>query len=443
MKDAMTRDSRLQTGSMMLLVFVAALALRIPVAMWLPEQVIWPDGARYERVALNLLEGSGFGDMVDNRRSVPTQPLLIAGVYSVFGKSYLALRLVSAVIGAISCVVGFLLARSLFGATVGVLAGLTVAVYPHLVYLNALFEFPQTLGILFMTTFLWLLYRFYEQRKLSTLFMGSVMLGATVLTLPTLLLFVPVFVLLALKRDADWRRNLSYVAVAAMGVVITVGAWAWRNYAAYDHVILVNAASGVNFWAANNEAYARWGKEGSVPMCTGPHGVTSYCLEHRQIRQELLARNLTDTEYALAEERAAWEHGLRFVRESPGRFIELSFTRFLRLWSPWPDAVHTGPARGGSQRNAISAIAYIPLALLALAGLILSARTHARKLIPLYLLVAVFVAPFAVFLPTMRYRFPIDFLLAIFAAIPLAHLWRLAVNARLRRTTNAKTIELA
>lgn len=439
----MTGDSRRKTGRMMLLVFVAALALRIPVAMWLPEQVIWPDGDRYERVALNLLEGRGFGDLVENRRSVPTQPLLIAAVYSVFGKSYLALRLVSAVIGALTCVVGFLLARSLFGATVGLLAGLTVAAYPHLVYLSALFEYPQTLGILFMTTFLLLLYRFNEHRRLSTLFMASVLLGATILTLPTLLLFAPVFVLLTLKRDADWHRNLSWMAVAVTGVVITVGSWALRNYAAYDRVVLVNAASGVNFWAANNEAYARWGKEGSIPMCTGPHGVTGYCLEHRKMLQELQARDLTSTEQVLAHEQAAWEHGLRFVRESPERFVKLAFTKFLRLWSPWPDAVHTGPARGGSMRDAISAASYIPLLLLALAGLVLSARTHARKLIPIYLLVAVFVAPFAVFLPTMRYRLPIDFLLGIFAAIPLARLWRLAVDARLRRAPNSRTIESA
>lgn len=439
----MTGDSRRKTGRMMLLVFVVALALRIPVAMWLPEQVIWPDGGRYERVALNLVEGRGFGDLVENRRSVPTQPLLIAAVYSVYGKSYLALRLVSAVIGAVSCVVGFLLARSLFGATVGVLAGLTVAAYPHLVYLSALFEYPQTLGILLMATFLLLLYRFNEHRRWSTLFMASVALGATILTLPTLLLFVPVFVLLTLKRDADWRRNLSYLVAAVAGLVITVGSWALRNYVAYDRVVLVNAASGVNFWAANNEAYARWGKEGSVPVCTGPHGVTSYCLEHRQMQQELQQRNLTSTEHVLAHERAAWEHGLRFVRESPGRFVKLAFTKFLRLWSPWPDAVHTGPARGGSKRDAISAASYIPLLLLALVGLLLSARTHARKLIPIYLLVAVFVAPFTVFLPTMRYRLPIDFLLGIFAAIPLARLWRLVVDARLRRTSNAGTIESA
>jgi 4-amino-4-deoxy-L-arabinose transferase-like glycosyltransferase len=437
----MTVNSRRETGRMMLLVFLTALALRIPVAMWLPEEVIWPDGRRYERIAMNLLEHQGFGDLVENRRSVPTQPLLIAAVYGVFGKSYLALRLVSAVIGALSCVVASLLARSLFGAVVGVLAGLVVAAYPHLVYLSALFEYPQTLGILFIATFLLLLYRFNENRRLATLFMASVLLGATILTLPTLLLFAPVFVLLTLKRDADWRRNLGYVAAAIAGLVITVGSWTLRNYVAYDRVVIVNAASGVNFWAANNEAYARWGKPGSVPMCTGPYGVTSYCLEHREVQQKLAEHNLTSTEHVLAHERAAWEHGLRFVREDPERFVKLAFAKFLQLWSPWPDAVHTGPARGGSKRDVISAATYIPMLLLALVGLFLSAKEHAQKLIPIYLLIAVFVAPFTVFLPTMRYRLPIDFLLGIFAAIPLARLWRLAVNARLRRSPNARTVE--
>ena len=420
----MTGVSRRETGRMMLIVLLVALALRIPMAMWLPEHVIWPDGQRYERVAMNLLEDHSFGSLDDNRRSVPTQPLLIAAVYSVFGKSYLALRVVSAILGALSCVVAYLLGRRLFGPVAGVFAGLLVAAYPHLVYLSALFEYPQTLGILFMASFLLALYKFLESRRTSMLFIASLLLGATILTLPTLLIFVPIFALLVLRRDVDWRRNAIYLATAAAGVMITVGSWTLRNYVAYGHVVVVNAASGVNFWAANNEAYARWGKQGSVPMCTGPHGVTSYCLEHRQIQAELQKRKLSRVDYVFAHEQAAWNAGMKFVRESPAQFISLSFRRFITLWSPWPDAVHTGAARGGSGRDAISAITYLPVVLLACVGLWMSAREYWRKLIPVYALIVVFVAPFTVFLPTMRYRLPIDFLLAIFAAIPLARLWR-------------------
>jgi hypothetical protein len=67
----------------------------------------------------------------------------------------------------------------------------------------------------------------------------------------------------------------------------------------------------------------------------------------------------------------------------------------------------------------------------------MTAREHARKLIPVYLLIVVFVAPFTVFLPTMRYRLPIDCLFGIFAAVPLARLWRFAVNARQRQRASA------
>jgi len=433
----MTGDTRRDTVRMALIVFVVALLLRIPVALWLPQEVVWPDGNRYERVALNLLEGEGFGDLADNRRSVPTLPLLIAGTYSVFGQSYLALRIVSAVLGALTCVVGFLLGRQLFGMTVGVIAGLVLAFYPHLIYLSALFEYPQTLGILFLVTFLLLLYRFSDSRKLSTLFLASLSLGLTILTLPTLLLFVPVFGLLALKRDDSLRRNLGYALVAGAGLLITVGSWTLRNYVAYDHVVVVNAASGANFWAANNDAYASWGKKGSVPMCGGPYGDTSYCREFRELDAELQRRNLTRTEYVLALESASWERGMQFVRESPGRFIRMGITKFVQLWSPWPDAVHTGAARGGEKRAVISAATYIPLLLLSLVGLVMSARANWRRLVPIYLLIAVFVAPFTVFLPTMRYRLPIDFLLGIFAAIPLARLWRMTLDARQAQSGSA------
>jgi hypothetical protein len=66
--------------------------------------------------------------------------------------------------------------------------------------------------------------------------------------------------------------------------------------------------------------------------------------------------------------------------------------------------VRTGPARGGAARDLISALAYLPMLLLACMGLVLFAREHAHRLVPIYVFMAMFVAPFAIFLPTMRYR---------------------------------------
>ncbi len=429
----MERSAPASTNRTLLLLFLAALAVRAAMALWLPQEVIWPDGVRYEKIAMNLLEGRGFGDVVDNRLSVPTQPLLIAAVYSVFGKSYLALRLVSAVIGAASCVVGFLLARTLFGSIAATFAGLMLAFYPHLVYLSALFEYPQTLAILLVGLFLLVWVRLADDPRVAPRFLAGTLLGALILTLPSLLIFAPVFLLLLYSRDATWRRNTAFVAAAIAGLALTVGAWTWRNYAAYGHVIVVNAASGVNFWVANNETYARYGKPAVVPACAEGYEQTRYCQEHRAVIEELQRRDLAGTTAVLEHERLAWEHGVRYMRESPLEFAVLAVKKFVRLWSPWPDAVHTGAARGGAWRDVISALAYLPILLLAGVGLFITARESARRLLPIYAFMVMFVAPFAIFLPTMRYRLPMDFLLILFAAVPLARLWAMVVETRRRR----------
>lgn len=429
----MERAAHYDTNRTLLLLFLAALVMRVAMALWLPQEVIWPDGFRYEKIAMNLLEGRGFGDLVDNHLSVPTQPLLIAAVYSVFGKSYLALRLVSAVIGAASCAVGFLLARTLFGSIAATFAGLLLAFYPHLVYVSALFEYPQTLAIFLVGTFLLVWVRLADDPRIAPRFLAGALLGTLILTLPSLLIFAPVFLLLLFRRDCNWRRNAGFIAAAMAGLALTVGSWTLRNYAAYGRVVVVNAASGVNFWVANNETYARHGKRAVVPACAEGYEQTRYCQEHRAVIEELRRRDLPSTMRVMEHERMAWERGLRYMREAPLEFAALAVTKFLRLWSPWPDAVHTGPARGGAWRDLISALAYLPMLLLACVGLFLSAREQARRLVPIYVFMVMFVAPFAIFLPTMRYRLPMDFLLILFASVPLARLWVMVVEARRRQ----------
>jgi hypothetical protein len=82
------------------LIFAIALVLRAAVALWLPPEVVWkPDGDRYVLIANNLLSGRGFGSIIENRLSVPTLPLLIAGVDWVSGYNYTVLRLFGALLG--------------------------------------------------------------------------------------------------------------------------------------------------------------------------------------------------------------------------------------------------------------------------------------------------------------------------------------------------------
>jgi 4-amino-4-deoxy-L-arabinose transferase-like glycosyltransferase len=403
-------------------IFLLALATRLAVAVALPAQIVWPDGARYEAVALSLLHGHGFGSLSLNSGSVPTQPLLIAGVYAVFGQSYLALRIVSAVIGACSCLVGYFLTRRLFGEPSARVAGVMLGLYPYLVYLSALFEYPQITFILVMGLFFLFLQRFREAQRTVDVLAAGALLGVAILSVPTTLLYAPlaaIFVWLSARSARWWRAGVLIVALA-----VPVSSWAIRNYVAYHHVVLVNAAGGINFWFANNDTYDQLGKAAINDHCYPATEPSKFCIEWLAIERQMVGSNLTETERYLAEDRIYWRQGLKFVQESPRRFLLLSMRRFLHFWSPIPDAVTVSTGSAVSIRNALAAVTYVPALLLGLVGVILT-RSQWRQLLPVYGFFLVISAAYSVFPPWTRYRLPLDFYLLIFAAVAIERLWLL------------------
>ncbi len=402
------------------LVFLGAFMLRAAVAVWMPDAIVWPDGERYEKVAINLLEGKGFGSLEDNRLSVPTQPLLIAAVYSVFGQNYLALRIFFAVVGAATCVLGCVLTKRLFGANAAIIAGVLLAVYPYFIYLSALFEYPQTFFIFVMALFFLLLFRFTESNRKSTLFLSGLALGVGVLSVPTVLIFAPFVFLHLLSRPFAEMRTRALILLVA--VAIPVGSWSIRNYFAYDKFILVNAAAGENFWFGNNETYYRYGREAITPPCERGNEDTVFCKQYRALLETERSRGLTGNQAILVHEAASWNNGLQFIRESPTAFALLVVKKFLRLWSPIPDAVHRGGAHVGAVRDVISIASYIPVLILALWGAVLTIDRW-RRLVPIYTYFLALTATYCVFMPTTRYRLPLDFFLIVFAAVALAYWW--------------------
>jgi len=410
----------MKPASVLTAVFLIALVLRSGVAIWLPKAVIWPDGDRYERVALNLIQGEGFGTLNANMQSVPTQPLLIAAVYKVFGQNYLALRLFFAVLGSLSCVIGAMLAQRIFGTGSGFVAGVLLAGYPLLVYLSALFEYPQVFFILLIALFFYLYYRFLTTGSKSLLFLCASSLGLAVLTVPTVLIFVGTWGLLLLTRNL--RETVIRLAVVGLAMIVTIGPWTYRNYSAYGVPILVNKAAGFAFWSGNNETYWEDGKPGVTPPCAQGYESTAFCVQSQELDLDLRRRQLGDVEKVFEFDRASWQHSFDFIRESPGRFVLLTLRKFVDFWRPIPDAVHQGPEHGGALRDVVAMATYIPMLVLAVVGLVIT-RSQWRRLLPVYLYVVTFVLPYALFIPATRYRLPIDFILIMFSAEALFRAW--------------------
>jgi hypothetical protein len=291
-----------------------------------------------------------------------------------------------------------------------------LALYPHYIYLSALFEYPQPLFILLMGLAFLLLYRFQRTAHTGALVVAGLCVGLAILTVPTVLLFVPLLVLSLLAIRTP--RFLRSAAILLLTIALPVGIWAYRNYVAYHHVVLVNEAGGANFWAANNETYFAYGKDAVTP-CRTQNANQIYCREKAALYARLQAAHLSEQQAILAEEAASWAAGWDFVRAAPGREALLAARKVLELWSPTPDVSTHGTYNGGEPQKWISILSYTPLLLLALYGAFLL-RHELWRLLPIYAYAATFTAVYAVFLPTTRYRLPLDFFLVVLAAFVIA-----------------------
>src|SRR5581483_4386827 len=399
------------------LIFVLALLPRILMALHLPQAVLWPDGARYMLVADHLLAGQGFGSLQDNALSVPTQPVLLAAVRFLSNNSFLALRIFFAVVGAATCAVGYELARRLFGPMSALLAGVALALYPPLIYLSALFEYPQPFYMLLMALVFLTYLEFTRSRRISSLLLCGLCLGLSILTVPTVLLFVPL--LLGCLLLEQRRRFWAYAPLIVLAIALPVATWSVRNEAAYGTPILVNKAGGFNFWMANSETYYELGKIGVTPPCARGYEQTSFCVQFRALHRQLKSQHPTANQLILQEDAGCWQQGIRFLRSDLGRSVSLTARKFLLYWSPLPDAVHSGGSYEGRSASWIAALSYLPVLVLGIIGIVLSGR-YWRELLPIYGYFAVFMSVYSIFMPTTRYRLPLDFFLIIFSAYTLS-----------------------
>lgn len=410
----LNRASR-HPGTAGLFLFIAALLVRGIFALWLPNDILWIDGQRYVRIAKTLLLGQGFGSLEMNKISVPAQPLLIATFLGLFDGSYSAVRMGFAALGSAACVVAFRLGARVFEPRIGLVTGWILALYPLHAYTSALFEVPQSFFVLATGGAFLFLYRYSEERRKRWLFPAGALFGVSALAVPTVLPFLPwVIVWLALTepRKSAWPVPM---AAFSLGVIAALSPWTIRNYQAYGHPILVNVAGGENFWKANNPTYFEHGKLAvALPCESGTRG-EAYCAELARVQTEASEKGLSENEAILYADRAGWQGGIRYMRQYPISFLQLTGRKLLTLFSPRPDAVSPASAHGSKLQLLVSALSYLPILLFGFAGIV-ETRHRWRSLFPVYAYLLTLTVLYSLFVPTIRYRLPIDFFLILFAA---------------------------
>jgi len=239
-----------------LTIFCVALAPRIAVAQAYTETP-QSEEKLYDRYAWPWAQGEG---TEPREKAFPWHPLgsfthrppaygLLLGVtYRVFGHDFTAARMVQALVGALACVLTFLIGRLAANRWVGLAAGLFAAGYSFLIGFSARLM-SEPLFILLMLLMVALLLWTRASGRLLALFLASYVLGWANLTRGVLLFpFIP---LLAawLWFIPPFRRRYGWtLAVLALGLALSIGPVTLRNYGFHGRFLLISSNGGQAFY---------------------------------------------------------------------------------------------------------------------------------------------------------------------------------------------------
>jgi 4-amino-4-deoxy-L-arabinose transferase-like glycosyltransferase len=453
-------------------VFLAALLLRLVFAALLPPERLLPAGGDqglYDRLAAGVARGEGLtfsrrdadlkrmgnrdrsdslGEWVrrpDHHFGItpagqpssvipPLYPLFLAGVYRLFGTgSYLAVRLLQALFGALAALAVYGAARCCVRGdrAVALLAGLITAAYPYLVYYSGLLA-GENLYIPLLAATVWALTCLvagsgtalpgtgerpaFAPSPLLLASLVGLFAGLTFLTRSSILLYLPLAALLmafALGR----RRGAAAVLLCGLAFALVVSPWVVRNYRVHGEFVLMPTKGGLNLWMRNHPDVVR--PEFIEAGLGFPDGLADR-LEKTELLEYPDLEGLSEVE----RNRLITGRALTFIRANPAYFSALCLRRFVWLMSV------TGSRSRGAPYLAAGLLSYgVVLPLFAAGAYLAWRRRVAAALVPLSVIVYT-IGLHTLFHGGIRYRLPVDPLMGILAAWAAVEVWR-----RVRRRT--------
>jgi hypothetical protein len=190
------------------------------------------DSQSYLLPAWDLLNGRGFAPEL---RRAPVYPLFIAGSFAVAGLQLETLAAIQHLLGVVTVVLTYLLARRWLGVLPSIFAaGLIAASGPLLIYER--YVMSETLFGTLLTATVLMLILAIQKNDLRLFAASGMLLGVDALCRPVaqaLLVLVPVLVLVLMGRS---RRSLIAAGVTVVAMLAVLGPWAVRNLGSHGTV---------------------------------------------------------------------------------------------------------------------------------------------------------------------------------------------------------------
>jgi tetratricopeptide (TPR) repeat protein len=362
----------------------------------------------------------------------PLYIYLLAFIYEIFGHSYFLPRLFQILIGSLSCVLIFFIAKKLFNQTVGILSGVMASFYAMLFFYDASL-LTTSLEVFLDLALIGLLILSAKKPKLLNWFFCGIVLGLSAIARPNILIFTPfilIWMLVEFKNRLLTKTIIKHWIILFMGAFLVIVPVTLRNYLAGKDFVLIAWNGGYNFYLGNNPHATGWSATSPEMDKTWWGGYNDAI----RLAQEETGRSLKPSQIS-----DFWlKKGLDFVLSQPLSWLELMARKTVYFWKGFEISNNQNIYLYKNSSSLFDwllgkKLIYFPFGLvgpLSILGLIICLKDF-KKYLLLYLFILSYSASIIIFFICSRYRMPVIPFLIMFSSFSLWWLFQKIKDKRI------------
>jgi tetratricopeptide (TPR) repeat protein len=382
-------------------------------------QVHIADALYHEDWASRILGGDIFS-LKDHEvlYKAPLYPYFVAFGHLISGNSNFLPMLLQVIMAAASCLLLFLIGKRYVGTTAAWVGALLYSFYFPSVHFSAEMEIPAFAIFLTLLSF----YLLVGEGRTRALVSSAVMLGLSVLALPTNFLLLPLFAFMVFKRHAAVNQGVRKTVLFAAVVFVAIFPCTLRNLIVGKHLTPISANGGINFYIGNNEAYNK-----TVYLQPG-YAFEDFYNEPRRIGG---VDSLVDRD-------RYWYHkAFGFMAKHPGQEALLLLKKLALYFADY-EIYRNTDTYYAKEHSIYKDVPFIPASMILATGLAgLCLAVYRRKHLELVAFCVLLALPCFAFFVTDRYRLPSMCVWAVFSGVFMTFLtdafmvraWRTGVVA--------------
>ena len=368
-------------------------------------------GAELGSVAASIASGHGFSSPIRLVPSgptawfVPIYPYLLAGIFKLFGifsyPSSLIIRSIDCAFSALTCWPIYSIGKKAFSTTVARAAAWTWVFFPGAIYFSVQWVWDTSLVALWMALLVAATLELRGSDRTDWWVGYGALWGIGAMINPSLISALPFLAIWAIWPLRERFVHASKLAVASSLIFVAcIAPWTIRNYLVFHSFIPLRSNFGLELWLDNHTQFP---DRSFHPVDYQPE-LDKY-------------RRMTEIPYMEEKEREAFV----FVRAYPADAAQSALHRFVGTWM----GISESPVdlwRTTTGFVKVFIVANCGFSLLALMGALFALRSQNPAASPLAMVLMVFPMVFYITHTDLRYRFPIDPLMLVFAVYAVAHL---------------------